>query len=93
MATTRVTITIDEGVYRDAVDAAAEHDMSVSAWIARCARIETMRDALARHGDWCAAEGLTGEDYERQRAQLAVDAAAELDRLGEARRRGSTDAA
>jgi hypothetical protein len=88
MATKRVTITIDEGVYQDAATAAAEHGVSVSAWISRCTQRETMRDALTRHQQWCAAEGLTGPGYEQQRAQLLVDAAAELDRLGKARDAG-----
>lgn len=82
---------MDEGVYRDACDAAAEHDMSVSAWITRCTRAETMRDALARHQEWCAAEGLSGPEHEEQQARLVADAAAELDRLGEGHR--GTDAA
>jgi len=91
--TTRVTITMDEGVYHDALAAAAEHQMSVSAWISRCTRAETMRDALTRHQQWCAAEGLSGPDYEQHRAHLAADAAAELDRLGAARGRDASDAA
>ncbi|MGH3513179.1 MAG: hypothetical protein ACRDRB_12985 [Pseudonocardiaceae bacterium] len=93
MSTTRVTITMDDGVYQDALAAAAEHGMSVSAWISRCTRAETMRDALTRHQQWCAAEGLTGPDYDQQRARLAADAAAELDRLGAARGRNASDAA
>ena len=93
MPTTRVTITMDEGVYQDALAAAAEHQMSVSAWISRCTRAETMRDALTRHQQWCAAEGLSGPDYEQQRAHLAADAAAELDHLGAARGRDASDAA
>ncbi|MGH3766481.1 MAG: hypothetical protein ACRDS0_18125 [Pseudonocardiaceae bacterium] len=92
MPTTRVTITMDDGVYQDALAAAAEHGMSVSAWISRCTRVETMRDALTRHQQWCTAEGLTGSDYEQQRAQLAANAAAELDRLGAARGRNASDA-
>ena len=84
---------MDEGVYQDALAAAAEHQMSVSAWISRCTRAETMRDALTRHKQWCAAEGLSGPDDEQQRAHLAVDAAAELDRLGAARGRDASDAA
>ena len=78
MPTTRVTITMDEGV---------------SAWISRCTRIETMRDALARHQQWCAAEGLAGSAYEEQRTQLASGAAIELDRLGAERGRDASDAA
>jgi hypothetical protein len=93
MSTTRVTITMEDGVYQDALDAAAEHGMSVSAWISRCTRLETMRDALRRHQQWCAVEGLTGPCDEQQRAHLAAEAAAELDRLGQARSRGATDAA
>lgn len=93
MSTTRVTITMDDGVYQDAAAAATEHDMSMSAWISRCTRLETMRDALTRHQEWCAAEGLSGPAYEEQRAYLAADAAAELDRLGAARVRGTNDAA
>jgi hypothetical protein len=93
MATTRVTITMDDGVYQDATAAAAEHGVSVSAWISRCTRLETMRDALRRHQQWCAAEDLTGAAYEQQRAHLAADATAELDRLGEARARDASDAA
>lgn len=93
MPTTRVTITMDDGVYRDAVAAAAEHGVSVSAWISRCTRLETMRDALTRHQQWCAAEDLTGPAYEQQSVHLAADAAAELDRLGEARNRNAGDAA
>lgn len=93
MSTTRVTITIDDGVYQDAVAAAAENGMSVSAWISRCTRLETMRDALTRHQQWCAAEGLIGTTYEQQRAQLAIDAAAELGRLHQDRAQGGTDAA
>jgi hypothetical protein len=50
-----------------------------------------MRDALARHQAWCAAEGLSGDDYEQQRSQLVAAAAAELDRRGEEHR--GTDAA
>ncbi|HET9255008.1 MAG TPA: hypothetical protein VFO16_07365, partial [Pseudonocardiaceae bacterium] len=92
MSTTWVTITIDEGVYQDAVAVAAEHGMSVSAWISRCTRLETMRDALARHARWCAAAGLTGPAYDQQRAQLIVGAVTEMDRLSEARR-DSGDAA
>ncbi len=84
---------MDDGVYQDAVAAAAEHGVSVSAWISRCTRLETMRDALTRHQEWCAAEGLSGPAYEEQRAQQATDAAAELDRLGSARSRGADDAA
>lgn len=86
MTTTRVTITMDEGTYRDAADAAAEHGMSVSAWITRCTQLETTRDALARHQDWCAAEGLTGAGYEDRHARVITGAAAELDRAAEARR-------
>jgi hypothetical protein len=93
MATTRVTITMDDGVYQDALAAAAEHGVSVSAWISRCTRLETMRDALTRHQQWCAAEGLTGPAHEQRHARLTTDAAAELDRLGQTRRRGSGDAA
>ena len=52
-----------------------------------------MRDALKRHQQWCAAEDLTGPVYEQQRAHLAAEAAAELDRLGEARGRDASDAA
>lgn len=84
---------MDDGVYQDAVAAAAEHGVSVSAWISRCTRLETMRDALTRHQQWCAAERLSGPGYEQQHAQLAADAAAELDRLGDARGRDATDAA
>ncbi|MGH3888070.1 MAG: hypothetical protein ACRDSZ_16170 [Pseudonocardiaceae bacterium] len=40
MSTTRVTITMDDGVYQDAVAAAAEHGVSVSAWISRCTRLD-----------------------------------------------------
>jgi hypothetical protein len=79
-----VMITMGDGVYQDAVAAAAEHGMSVSAWVSRCTRLETMRDGLTRHQQWCVAEGLTGPAYELQRAHLAVAAVAELDRLGEA---------
>jgi hypothetical protein len=92
MSTTRVTITMDEGIYQDAVAVAAEHGMSVSAWISRCTRLETMRDALGRHAQWCAAAGLTGPAYDQQRTQLIVDAATEMDRLSDARR-DSSDAA
>ncbi len=46
-----------------------------------------MRDALARHHQWCEAEGLAGRAYEEQRAQLASEAATELDRLGAERGR------
>ena len=67
--------------------------MSVSAWISRCTRAETMRDALTRHQQWCATEGLSRPDYEQQRAHLVADAAAELDRLGAARGRDASDAA
>ncbi|MDQ2883918.1 MAG: hypothetical protein M3Y48_22885 [Actinomycetota bacterium] len=91
MGTTRVTITMDAGVYQDALAAAAEHGMSVSAWVSRCTRLETMRDALSRHQQWCASEGMTGHSYEQQRAQLAADATAELERQGQARGRGATD--
>jgi hypothetical protein len=80
---------MEDGVYQDALAAAAEHGMSVSAWISRCTRLETTRDALTRHQRWCAAEGLTGPSYEQQRAHLA----AELDCLGQARGRDATDAA
>ena len=93
MPTTRVTITMDDGVYQDALASAAEHGMSVSGWISRCTRAETMRDALTRHQQWCAAEGLSGSDYEQQRAHLAADAAAELDRPGAARGRDAGDVA
>ena len=93
MSTTRVTITIDDGVYRDAIAAAAEHGVSVSAWIARCTRLETMRDALTRHQQWCAAEGLTGAAYEEPRAHVVADATVELDRLAQARGRNAGDAA
>lgn len=93
MSTTRVTITMDDGVYQDALAAAAEHGMSVSAWISRCTRAETMRDALTRHQRWCAAEGLSGSDDDQRRAHLAVDAAAELDCLGAERGRNVGDAA
>jgi hypothetical protein len=84
---------MEDGVYQDALAAAAEHGMSMSAWISRCTRVETMRDALARHQQWCAAEVLTGSAYEQQRAQLAAEAAAEVKRLGEARGRDASDAA
>ena len=84
---------MNDGVYQDALASAAEHGMSVSGWISRCTRAETMRDALTRHQQWCAAEGLSGSDYEQQRAHLAADAAAELDRLGAARGRNAGDAA
>ncbi|MGH3931997.1 MAG: hypothetical protein ACRDTF_18710 [Pseudonocardiaceae bacterium] len=93
MPTTRVTITMDDGVYQDAVATAAEHGVSVSAWISRCTRLETMRDALTRHQQWCTAEDLTGPADEQQRAHLTADAAAELDRLSQARRRNADDAA
>ena len=93
MATTRVTITMDDGVYQDALATAAEHGMSVSAWISRCTRLETMRDALRRHQQWCAAEDLTGPTYEQHRADLATEAAAELDRLDQTRGRDASDAA
>jgi hypothetical protein len=33
------SITIDDGVYQDALAAAAEHGVSVSAWITRCTRL------------------------------------------------------
>jgi hypothetical protein len=89
--TTRVTITIDEGTLHDATDAASEHGMSVSAWITRCTERETRRDALARHQQWCAAEGLSGDSYGQHRSQLIADAAAELDRRSEGHR--GTDAA
>lgn len=84
---------MDDGVYQDALTAAAEHGMSVSAWITRCTRLETMRDALTRHQRWCADERLTGPDYEQQRAHVAADAAAELDRLSASRGRNDSDAA
>lgn len=93
MPATRVTITMDEGVYRDAAAAALEHGMSVSAWISRCTRLETMRDALGRHQQWCAAEGLAGPGYEEQRAELASEAAIELDRVGAEPGRHANDAA
>jgi hypothetical protein len=93
MPTTRVTITMDAGVYQDAVAAATEHGVSVSAWISRCTRLETMRDSLTRHQQWCAAEDLTGPAYEHQRAHLAAEAVAELDRLGKDRGRDASDAA
>jgi hypothetical protein len=53
----------------------------------RRTRLETMRDALTRHPQWCATEDLAGPAYAQQRAQLAADAATELDRLGETRGR------
>jgi hypothetical protein len=92
VSTTRVTITLDDGVYQDALAAAAEHRMSVSAWIARCTRLETMRDALTRHQQWRAAEGLTGAASEEGRAHVVAEAA-ELDRLAQARGRNASDAA
>jgi hypothetical protein len=92
MTTTRVTVTIDAGVLADAQAVAAEHGMSVSAWISQCTKRETMRDALRRHRDWCATAGLAGDSYEQYRAQLIADAGAELDRLGEARWSGASDA-
>ena len=52
-----------------------------------------MRDALTRHQQWCAAEGLAGPSYDEQRAQLASEAATELDRLGAERGRDASDAA
>jgi len=52
-----------------------------------------MRDALTRHQQWCAAEDLTGPAYDQQRAHLAADAAAELDRVDQARGRDASDAA
>lgn len=68
--------------------------------MARCRRSSVLRcsavgrtDALTRHQQWCAAEGLTGPSYAQQRAHLAAEAATELDRLGKARSRGTTDAA
>jgi hypothetical protein len=88
MSTTRVTITMDEGVYRDAADVAAEHGVSVSAWITRCTRLETMRDALTRHQRWCEAAGLAGHAYEQQRAHMLTEAAAEMDRLSKERNTG-----
>ncbi len=88
-----MTITIDDGVYQDALTTAAEHGMSVSAWITRCTRLETMRDALIRHQQWCADEGLSGADYEQQRGHLAADTNAELDRLSANRSRNDSDAA
>jgi hypothetical protein len=93
VSTTRVTITIDDGVYQDALAAAAEHGMSVSAWITRCTRLETMRDALTRHQQWCAAEGLTGPASDEQRSHLTAEAAAELERLNQVRGRNASDAA
>jgi hypothetical protein len=84
MPTTRITVTIDVGVLADAQAAAVEHGMSASAWISHCTKRETMRDALRRHQDWCAAEGLAGDSYEQHRAQVSADARAELDRLAEA---------
>jgi len=81
---------------QDALAAAAEHQMSVSAWIARCTRLETMRDALTRHQQWCAAEGLAGPAGpagEEGRARVVAEAAAELDRLAQARGRNASDAA
>jgi hypothetical protein len=83
---------MEEGVYQDAATVAAEHGMSVSAWISRCTRLETMRDALARHRQWCTAAGLTGPAHELQRAQVIADAGAEMDRLSKTRQ-GSDDAA
>jgi hypothetical protein len=88
MSTTRVTITMDEGVYQDAATVAAEHEMSVSAWISRCTLQETMRDALTRHQQWGATAGLTGPAHDQQRAQVIADAAAEMERLGKARDTG-----
>lgn len=93
MSTTRVTITLDDGVYQDTLAAAAEHGMSVSAWITRCTRLETMREALTRHQQWCAAEGLTGPTVEEERAHLAAEAGAELDRLNQDHGRNASDAA
>lgn len=93
MSTTRVTITMEQGVYQDALTAATEHGMSVSAWISRCTRVETMRDALARHQRWCAAEGLTGPASDEHRSRLAAEAATELDRLSHDRARNAGDAA
>ncbi|MGH3927180.1 MAG: hypothetical protein ACRDTT_30665 [Pseudonocardiaceae bacterium] len=93
MSTRRVTITIDDGVYQDALAAAAEHGVSVSAWIAHCTRLETMRDALTRHQQWCAAEGLTEPIADEQRSLLTAKAAAELDRLNQVRSRNASDAA
>jgi hypothetical protein len=87
MASTKVTVTMDAGVLADARAAAAEHGMSVSPWITRCTKRETMRDALQRHQDWCAAEGLAGNSYEQERAEVTAGAVAELDdalRRGEA---------
>lgn len=88
-----MTITIEVGVYQDALAAAGEHHMSVSAWISRCTRVETMRDALTRHQQWCASEDLTGPEHDQQRAQLVADTAAELDRLSQQRGRDTHDAA
>lgn len=84
---------MDDGVYQDALTAAAEHGTSVSAWITRCTRLETMRDALTRHQQWCSDEGLSGADYEQRRGHLVADAAAELDRLSAERGRHDSDAA
>jgi hypothetical protein len=82
--TTTVTVNMDVGVLADARATAAEHGMSVSAWITWCTRRETMRDALQRHREWCAAVGLTGEAYLQGRAEMLSAAAAELDRLDKA---------
>lgn len=85
MATIRVTITIDEGVYEDAKETAAEHGMSVSSWISRCTQRETMRTALTRHHQWSQEAGLNDEEHWARQSQIIRDCHEELDRREQAR--------
>lgn len=52
-----------------------------------------MRDALTRHQQWCAAEGLTGPAYKQQHARQTADVTADLIRLGKAGSADASDAA
>ena len=73
----KLAITVDPDVHRRVVDAAAEDDVSVSAWMTEAARSAlAVRDGLAAIAEWEAEHGaLTETELAQARGSVAAQLA------------------
>lgn len=89
MATTNVTISVDQGILDDVRAAATTVGLSLSAWLARAAQRQLLRESYEAHARWTAAHPLEAEratlearmdELDREAARVAE----ELGQIGEA---------
>jgi hypothetical protein len=74
----KLAITVDAGVHKQVLAAAAEEGVSVSAWMTEAARRALLvRDGLQAVSEWEQQHGaLTGDELDAARRRVASDVAA-----------------